>query len=144
VHFGLGNHKQADVARIVWPNGTFQAEFQLPSGRHVEAAQRLKGSCPWVFAFDGQKFEFIKDFIWRSPLGLRINAQTTAGVIQTEDWIKIPGSQLSAQDGRYLVRITAELWETHFFDQVALLAVDHPAEAEVYVDERFIPNQSPA
>ena len=97
-----------------------------------------------MFAFDGQEFRFVKDFIWRSPLGLRINAQSTAGVTQTEDWIKIPGECLAALDGRYQVRITAELWETHFFDQVKLLAVDHPVEAEVMVDERFVPNAAPA
>ncbi len=144
VHFGLGRHKQADVARFVWPNGVFQAEFDLKTGEATVATQRLKGSCPWVFAFDGEKFRFIKDFIWRSPLGLRINAQATAGVAQTEDWIKIPGGRLAAKAGRYPVRITAELWETHFFDHVSLLAVDHPADVEVYVDERFVPNESPA
>ena len=35
------------------------------------------------------------------------------------------------------MRITAELWETHFFDHVALMVVDHLPETEVFVDERF-------
>ncbi len=140
---GLGHQKVVDVARIVWPNGTVQAEFDLRSGEPLVARQRLKGSCPWVFAFDGQGFSFIKDFIWRSPLGLRINGQHTAGVVQTEDWIKIPGERLAVRDGRYLLRITAELWETHFFDHVSLLAVDHPPDVEVLVDERFVPTVSP-
>lgn len=143
VHFGLGRRQAADVARIVWPNGSIQAEFDLQAMATLEARQRLKGSCPWVFAFDGQEFRFVKDFIWRSPLGLRINAQTTAGVTQTEDWIKIPGQYLAAVDGRYQVRITAELWETHFLDQVRLLAVDHPADVEVLMDERFVPSEAP-
>ena len=69
---------------------------------------------------------FVTDFLWRSPLGLRINAQDTAGVTQTEDWVRIRGDQLAPRDGRYDVRITAELWETHFFDHVSLLVVDHP------------------
>ena len=80
---------------------------------------------------------FVTDFLWRSPLGLRINAQDTAGVTQTEDWVKIRGDQLVARDGAYDVRITAELWETHFVDHVSLLVVDHPADEEVFVDERF-------
>ena len=69
---------------------------------------------------------FVTDFLWRSPLGLRINAQDTAGVSQTEDWVRIAGDQLRPRDGVYDVRITAELWETHFFDHVSLLVVDHP------------------
>ena len=80
---------------------------------------------------------FVTDFLWRSPLGLRINAQDTAGVTQTEDWVKIRGDQLAARDGSYDVRITAELWETHFIDHVSLMVVDHPDDTDVFVDERF-------
>jgi len=41
VHFGLGERKRADVLRIVWPNGTFQAEFDTPIDKAVKAVQRL-------------------------------------------------------------------------------------------------------
>jgi hypothetical protein len=97
-----------------------------------------------VFADDGHGVRFVTDFLWRSPLGLRINAQDTAGVAQTEDWVRIRGDQLAPHDGIYDVRITAELWETHFFDHVSLLVVDHPAEVEAFVDERFAPASPPA
>lgn len=137
VHFGLGDQLVVDVARIVWPNGDIQAEFDLLSDETVQARQRLKGSCPWLFTYDGDGMTFVTDFIWRSPLGLRINAQETAGIMITEDWVKIDGSELQPRDGYYDVRITAELWETHFFDHVSLMAVDHPADTEVWVDERF-------
>src|SRR6185312_11951733 len=69
------------------------------------------------------------------------NAQATADVAMTEDWVKIRGDQLAANNGIYDLRITAELWETHFFDLVSLLVVDHPADAEVFVDERFAAGQ---
>jgi tetratricopeptide (TPR) repeat protein len=137
IHFGLGPRTSIDVARVVWPNGVPQAEFGIGVDDAFVAEQRLKGSCPWVFAYDGSGVNFVTDFLWRSPLGLRINAQDTAGVTQTEDWVRIRGDQLAARDGRYDVRITAELWETHFFDHVSLLVVDHPDDAEVFVDERF-------
>jgi tetratricopeptide (TPR) repeat protein len=136
-HFGLGSHTAIDVARIVWPNGVPQAEFDVGVDDAIVAEQRLKGSCPWVFTWDGERFVFVTDFLWRSPLGLRINAQDTAGTTQTEDWIRIRGDQLKARDGFYDVRITAELWETHFFDHVSLLTVDHQADVETFVDERF-------
>jgi FG-GAP-like repeat/Tetratricopeptide repeat len=146
VRFGLGEHPQADVARITWPNGTVQAEFNL-SGINptMITRQRLKGSCPWVFTFDGQGMRFVTDFIWRTALGLRINAQGEAAVIHSEDWIKIRGDQLAPRDGFYNVSITAELWETHYFDHVALMVVDHPESIEVFVDERFkLPAPAPA
>src|SRR5581483_5689060 len=137
VHFGLGARTAVDVTRIVWPNGVMQADFDQAADRTIPTQQRLKGSCPWVFADDGRGMRFVTDFLWRSPLGLKINAQDTAGVAQTEDWVKIRGDQLAARRGRYDVRITAELWETHFIDFVALAAVDHPIGTEVFVDERF-------
>lgn len=138
VHFGLGEATQTDVARVVWPNGTLQAEFELKADASVAAEQRLKGSCPWVFAYDGKKVSFVTDFIWRSPLGLKINAQDTAGVAMTEEWIKIRGDQLAPRpDGFYDIRITAELWETHFFDHISLMVVDYPRGTEIFVDERF-------
>jgi hypothetical protein len=141
VHFGLGVRTSIDVARIVWPNGVPQAEFDIGVDDAIVAEQRLKGSCPWVFADDGTGPQFVTDFLWRSPLGLRINAQVTAGVTQTEDWVKIRGDQLAARNGAYDLRITAELWEAHFFDHVSLAVVDHPAGADVYVDERFSPTR---
>jgi hypothetical protein len=142
LHFGLGTQTTVDVARIVWPNGVPQAEFNVRVDEVIAAEQRLKGSCPWVFAFDGQRMAFVTDFLWRSPLGLRINAQDTAGLGQTEDWVRLRSDQLAPHNGTYDVRITAELWETHFFDLVSLLVVDHPADAEVFVDERFAAGRS--
>ncbi|MCY4170141.1 MAG: FG-GAP-like repeat-containing protein [Bacteroidetes bacterium] len=137
IHFGLGSNTLANVARITWPNGSVQAEFDLLSDEIVSATQRLKGSCPWLFTWNGEEMTFVTDFIWRSPLGLRINAQETAGIMTTEDWVKISGDQLQPQNGYYDVRITAELWETHFFDHVSLKVVDHPIGTEIFVDERF-------
>ena len=138
VHFGLGTFEEAEMLRIIWPNGSVQAEFaELGNSSTITNEQSLKGSCPWLFTYNGKDMEFVTDFIWRSPLGLRINAQTTAGVVQTEDRVKIRGDQLKPRNGYYDVRITAELWETHFFDQVALMAVDHPENTDIFVNERF-------
>jgi hypothetical protein len=136
-HVGLGEATSSEVVRIIWPNGTLQSEFNVGGDRTVAATQRLKGSCPWLFAWDGTAMNFVTDVLWRSPLGLRINAQTTADVVMTEDWVRIRGDQLEPRNGFYDLRITAELWETHFFDLASLLVVDHPADTEVFVDERF-------
>jgi len=137
VHVGLGTASTAEVIRIEWPNGVLQSEFDRPAKTTIAASQRLKGSCPWLFAWNGREMAFVTDLIWRSPLGLRINAQDTADVLTTADWVKVRGDQLVPRDGGYDLRITAELWETHFFDLVSLMTVDHPAGTEVWVDERF-------
>jgi hypothetical protein len=137
VHFGLGSYTKADVVHITWPNGQAQGEFDLAANSAPLAFQRLTGSCPWLFADDGHGMKFVTDVLWKSPLGLRINAQVTAGVSQTLDWVKVRGDQLQPKDGFYNLRVTAELWETDFFDHTSLMVVDHPTGTELVVDERF-------
>jgi Tfp pilus assembly protein PilF len=138
VHFGLGEQAVADVLRVVWGNGYVQAEFDLKSDRTIAAEQRLKGSCPHLFAWDGEKFRLVKDAPpWSPALGLKINAQDTYGVLQTEEWFKIAGEFLKPKDGFYELRITGEYWESFYIDNYQLLAVDHAENTEVFTDERF-------
>jgi Tfp pilus assembly protein PilF len=139
VHFGLGEQAGADVVRIVWPNGAVRAEFETKADQPITAEQRLKGSCPFLFAFNGKEMKFVKDAVpWSSAIGLRINTLGTARVEATEEWYKIDGDQLVPRDGFYDLRITAELWETYYYDHLSLMTVDHPAGTDIFVDERFV------
>ncbi|HEV2881319.1 MAG TPA: FG-GAP-like repeat-containing protein [Pyrinomonadaceae bacterium] len=138
VHFGLGEQTATDVVRIVWPNGSVRAEFALKADQTIVAEQRLKGSCPFLFAFDGREMKFVKDGSpWGSAIGLRIETLGTAAIQATEEWFKIRGDQLAPRGGFYDLRVTAELWETYYYDHLSLMVVDHPAKTEVFVDERF-------
>jgi hypothetical protein len=139
VHFGLGTQDHTDVARILWPNGTLRAEFALKADQQVVTEQRLKGSCPFLFAYNGNRIAFVKDAVpWGSAIGLRINNIGTASIAATEEWYKIGRDQLAPHDGYYDLRITGELWETYYYDYLGLMAVDHPAGTEVFTDERFV------
>jgi hypothetical protein len=83
--------------------------------------------------------EFVKDTVpWSSAIGLRINNLGTARVEATEEWYKIRRDELVPRDGFYDLRITAELWETYYYDQLSLMVVDHPAGTDIFVDERFV------
>src|SRR4030095_14052573 len=104
----------------------------------VLAEQRVKGSCPMLFAWDGKQISYVKDTApWSPALGLHINAQIVAGIYQTEEWFKIRGDQLAPRDGFYDLRVTAELWEVYYIDHYSLMVVDHPKDTEVFSDERF-------
>jgi Tfp pilus assembly protein PilF len=138
VHFGLGEQTSAEVVRVVWPNGTVRAEFGVNADQEVVTEQRLKASCPFLFAWNGTKMEFVKDAVpWGSAIGLRINTLGSAKIATTGEWYKIRRDQLVPHDGYYDLRISAELWEVYYFDRLALMTVDHPADTEIYVDERF-------
>ncbi|HTW47807.1 MAG TPA: hypothetical protein VMD92_07655, partial [Acidobacteriaceae bacterium] len=138
-HFGLGDWTETDVARILWPNGTMNAEFQMRDDQEVLAQQRLKGSCPFLFAWNGHSMQFVKDTVpWGSAIGLRINALGSARIAATEEWYKIPRANLVPRNGAYDLRITGELWETYYYDWLEMMTVDHPAGTEVFTDERFV------
>jgi hypothetical protein len=130
VHFGLGDHDGTDVARILWPNGLLQVEFELKADQSVVAAQRLKGSCPSLFAWDGRRMSFVKD---TAPLATGLGED----IPRTEEWYKLPGNLIQPRDGYYDLRVTDELWESYYVDSYSLLVVDHPQGSEIYSDERF-------
>jgi tetratricopeptide (TPR) repeat protein len=138
LHFGLGEQSEAEVVRVVWPNGTVRAEFDVKADQDVVTEQRLKASCPFLFAYNGKQMEFVKDAVpWGSAIGLRINTIGSAQIAATGEWYKIGRDQLVPHDGYYDLRITAELWEVYYYDYIALTAIDHPVGTEIFVDERF-------
>ena len=144
LHFGLADHTGVEFARIVWPNGLIQAEFNLKADQSVLAQQRLKGSCPFLFTWDGHGMRFLKDVVPMSaPLGAHISATSLEPIQQTEQWFKIDGDQLAPRDGYYDLRLTDEYWETYYIDYYSLLVVDHPQDSHVYVDERVADPPAP-
>ena len=139
LHFGLGEQTSSEVIRVVWPNGTVRAEFAVKGDQDVVTEQRLKASCPFLFAYNGKGMEFIKDAVpWGSAIGLRINTLGAPRIATTDEWYKIGRDQLVPHNGYYDVRITAELWEVYYYDYISLMTVDHPAGTEIFVDERFV------
>src|SRR5207248_9270988 len=144
--FGLVEQTRTDVVRVIWPNGALRAEFDVKADQDVETEQRLKGSCPFLFAFDGKEMTFVKDAVpWGSAIGLRINTLGSAKIAATEEWYKIGREALVARDGYYDLRFTAELWEVYYYDHLSLLTVDHPPGTEIFADERFVtPPAQPA
>jgi len=142
IHFGLGQRLKADVMRIIWTNGAPQNLFFPGSDQDIVEEQILKGSCPFLYTWNGEQFEFVKDILWRSalgmPMGIMAGEMAYAFPNSTEEYMKIPGDALVAKDGEYTLQITMELWETSYYDELKLRVVDHPAETEIYVDEKFI------
>src|ERR1700733_8303576 len=139
LHFGLGEQSTADVVKILWPNGMENAEFALKADQVVLTEQRLKGSCPFLFAWNGKQINFVKDAVpWGSAIGLQIDSVGSSKIAATEEWYKIRRDQLVPHDGYYDLRLTGELWETYYYDYLKLMVVDHPAGTEIFTDERFV------
>jgi Flp pilus assembly protein TadD len=142
-HFGLGPHLKADVLRVEWPNGVPQTVYFPGSDQDVVERELLKGSCAFVYTWDGERFRFVTDAMWRSalgmPLGLMGSTSAFAPAGASQEYVRIPGDALKPRDGRYVLQLTEELWETAYADEVKLLTVDRPDSVQVFVDERFVP-----
>ena len=137
-HFGLGVSDKADVVRVVWTNGVPQNVITPQARQRILEKQVLKGSCPFLYVYNGEQYEFVTDLLWRAPLGL-VTAMGFVAPDETRDFVKISGKQMQPKSGRYSIQITEELWETAYFDEVKLIAVDHPADTDIFVDEQYIP-----
>ncbi len=145
--FGLGTRQKSDVIRITWTNGVPQNIFFPGTDQSIIEAQVLKGSCPFLYAWNGARYEFVKDILWRSalgmPLGIMGETHTYGFANASDDYIGIQADQLMLKEGRYSIMVTAELWETIYLDKLRLIAVDHPDSVDVYADEKFSPPPFP-
>jgi Flp pilus assembly protein TadD len=143
--FGLGPHLKADVLRVRWTNGVPETIYFPGTDQDVLELEQLKGSCAFLYTWDGKRFRFVTDVMWRSALGMPLGimggsrraAYAPAGASQ--EYLRIPGDALQSRNGRYILQFTEELWETAYLDEIRLLAVDHPDTVDVFVDERFVP-----
>jgi tetratricopeptide (TPR) repeat protein len=144
-HFGLGRRLKADVLRVRWPNGVAQTVYYPGTEEDVLEQQILKGSCPFLYAWDGHGFSFVTDVMWRSALGMPLGIMAggtdiaSAPPHASREYMRVPGHALVPRDGRYVLQMTEELWETGYLDEVKLLVVDHPDSVDVYVNEGFVP-----
>jgi hypothetical protein len=136
--FGVDSYKIADAVRITWPNGLIQNEAEQPVDKAIEyqEAQRLSGSCPMIFTWDGSKFRFITDVLGVAPLGAA-SGDGSYFPVDHDEYVQIPGEALRAVNGQYEIRITEELREVSYLDQVKLIAVDHPAATEIFTNDKF-------
>jgi tetratricopeptide (TPR) repeat protein len=136
--FGLGRFEKIDVVRIIWPNGLIQNETQQPTRQalHYKEKERLSGSCPTVFTWNGREFEFISDMLGAAPLGFRVAADQYLDT-DHDEYLRIPGESLVKVGNHYEVRLTEELREVAYLDQIRLLAVDHPQEMDIFTSDKF-------
>ena len=139
LHVGLGNQKEADVVRLLWPTGVPQDEIKLAAKKAhtVSELDRRGSSCPILFAWDGKEYEFIADMIGPGVVGHWI-APGERDVPDPTEYLKVPGKSLKEREGKLSLRFMEPMEETVYLDQVKLLAIDHPATYDVFPNERFV------
>jgi Flp pilus assembly protein TadD len=140
--FGLGSRPAPDAVRVIWVSGIVQTETDFPAapepGRRtalgVMELDRKPSSCPYLYAWDGERFAFVTDFLGGGEMGYGV-APRVWNHPDPVEYVRIAPGALRPRAGRYEIRVTNELEEVLYLDRLRLLAVDHPADVSVYPDE---------
>jgi tetratricopeptide (TPR) repeat protein len=146
---GLGQAKEADVVRMLWPTGVLQDEIGVAANKmqNITELDRRGSSCPTLFAWDGTHYELVGDMLGAGVVGHWIEAgdgkvqrSVVRNIARPTESIKLDRASLREKDGKLSFRFMEPLEESVYLDQVQLLAVDHPAEVDVYPNEYFASN----
>ncbi len=142
---GLGQAKQADVVRMLWPTGVLQDEIEVAANKmqNILELDRRGSSCPTLFAWDGREYQLVGDMLGAGVVGHWIAAKkddVERNIPRPTEAIKIDRASLREKDGKLSFRFMEPLEESVYLDQVQLLAVDHPAGIDVYPNEYFASN----
>lgn len=136
--FGLGGRPAADIVRVLWPSGILQTELAPAAGATgpmtLTELDRKPSSCPYLFTWNGTRFEFVTDFLGGGEMGDWL-APATWNTPDPDEYVRIRGDQLRPRDGVYELRITNELEEAMFLDRLQLAVVDHPVDVSVFPNE---------
>ncbi len=138
--FGLGKRERPDAVRVLWPAGIVQAETEFPAGARgtlkldITELDRKPSSCPYLYTWNGERFEFVTDFMGGGEMGY-LEEPGRYNKPDPEEYVRIRADQLREKNGRYELRVTNELEEAMFVDRLQLMAVAHPAGTEIYPNE---------
>ena len=137
VHVFTGEIAKMDVVRVTWPNLIVENSIGVPTDRAIQIreSERLASSCPFLYVWDGRRYVFLSDIMGVAPLGER--APDGTYLRPNPDQVVRLGNLPQPQDGKLAFQITSEMRETDYFDQLRLIAIDHPSSEAVYANEVY-------
>jgi tetratricopeptide (TPR) repeat protein len=138
---GLGDSKEADIVRMLWPTGVLQDEINVAGDKQQNFTEmdRRGSSCPTLFVWNGERYEFAADMLGAGVVGHWVGPDQR-DVPRPVEYIKINRDAIREKDGKLSFRFMEPLEEAVYLDQARVLAVDHPADLDVYPNEYFASN----
>jgi hypothetical protein len=138
---GLGDAKEADIVRMLWPTGVLQDEISVAGDRQQNLTEidRRGSSCPTLFVWNGERYELVADMLGAGVVGHWVGPGQR-DIPRPVEYIKIDRDSIREKDGKLNFRFMEPLEEAVYLDQVRVLAIDHPADLEVYPNEYFASN----
>ncbi len=151
---GLGDSKDADIVRMLWPTGVLEDETPVAGDKQQNFLEidRRGSSCPTLFVWNGERYEFVADMLGAGVVGHWVGPGQR-DIPRPVEFIKIDRKAIrekknphpSQSQGRMgqptlSFRFMEPLEEAVYLDQVRLMAIDHPADVDVYPNEYFASN----
>jgi tetratricopeptide (TPR) repeat protein len=138
---GLGDSKEADIVRMLWPTGVLQDEPQVAGDKQQDFLEidRRGSSCPTLFVWNGERYEFVADMLGAGVVGHWVGPGQR-DIPRPVEYIKIDRDAIRQKDSKLSFRFMEPLEEAVYLDQVRLLSIDHPDDVDVYPNEYFASN----
>jgi len=140
---GVGKHDKIDALKIRWFD-VASTLVDVPVQTNQLTVDELTvptGSCPYLYAWNGKRFQFVTDILGAAPLGLPVS-KTRYSDADPEEFLALGDDQkFPSKDGRYELRITEELREVLYLDEAKLAVVDHPAGTLVCPTSKLVPGR---
>jgi tetratricopeptide (TPR) repeat protein len=143
LEIGVGKHDKIDALKTRWFDlSSTLVDVAVPTNQlTLDELTLPTGSCPYLYAWDGQRFKFVTDILGASPLGLPVSKKRYIES-DPEEFLALGGEQqFPAKNGAYEVRITEELREVLYLDEARLVVVDHPAGTLVCPTSKLRPGK---
>ncbi|HKX62338.1 MAG TPA: FG-GAP-like repeat-containing protein [Verrucomicrobiae bacterium] len=142
VEVGVGKHQRLDsflVHWFNWPQGSAEVPFSCKEPLFALELTIQEGSCPYLYAWDGNRFRFVTDILGAAPLGLPL-AEGRYIDADPEEIVWIGDEHtFPAREGIYQLRITEELREVLYLDEAKLIVVDRDPATEVHSTDKLLP-----
>ncbi len=131
------------MVRATWPNGISEYLFAPPprTRQVLQLTMRIEGSCPFLYASDGDRLRFVTDILGLAPLGMLMSSPLGSRgryvpadpeeYLRLPDWVRPRGGELE-------LAVTEELREVAYLDQAELVVVDAPGDVVVMNGEQWL------
>lgn len=138
IALGLGGAERADFVRLRWTDGVLQTEMALDSGQlHAIAEnQRQLSSCPVLFAWNGERFEFVSDVLGVGGIGFMIEPGRYAEPRPWE-YFRFPDGAMEPDGEVYRLRIGEPMQEIAYIDTARLQLYDLAPGWNLVLNERM-------
>lgn len=145
VAIGLGGRDRADFIQLHWTDGVLQTEMDVAAGEvhRIAEIQRQLASCPVLFAWNGERHEFVSDLLGVAGIGFLLEPGVYSNPRPWE-YFMFPAGSIVPRDGRYAIKITEPMEEVAYLDEARLHIHDLPPGWAMTLDERMHTGGGPA